>query len=58
MNDTLLLLDDNKFKFQIIVKSYPANMRRWSNIGLRRWHNSKPTLGQRLMFAGWVLGKY
>ena len=37
---------------------YPANMRRWLNVGLllahrlRRWPNSKPTLGQRLMFAG------
>ena len=36
----------------------PANMRRWPNVGLplahrlRRWLNSKPTLGQRLMFAG------
>ena len=37
---------------------FPANMRRWPNVGLllahrlRRWPNSKPTLGQRLMFAG------
>ena len=36
----------------------PANMRRWPNVGLplahrlRRLPNSKPTLGQRLMFAG------
>ena len=33
-------------------------MRRWLNVGLplcqhrRRWANSKPTSGQRLMFAG------
>ena len=33
-------------------------MRSWSNVGLlvgqrrRRWANSKPMLGQRLMFAG------
>ena len=38
--------------------SYPAKMRRWPNIGSlvgqrrRRWANSKPPLGQRLMFAG------
>ena len=37
---------------------YPANMRSWDNAGLllgqlrRWWANSKPTLGQRLMFAG------
>ena len=36
---------------------YPANMSRWPNVGLllgqrrRRWAGSKPTLGQRLMFA-------
>ena len=36
----------------------PANMRRYPNVGLllahrlRRWPNSKPTLGQRLMFGG------
>ena len=36
----------------------PANMRRWPNVGLllahrlRRWPYSKPTLGQRVMFAG------
>ena len=36
----------------------PANMRRWPNVGfllahrLRRWPNRKPTLAQRLMFAG------
>ena len=35
------------------------NMRRWPNIGLllahrlRRWANSKPALGQRLMVAGY-----
>ena len=35
-----------------------VNMRRWTNVGLllahrlRRWPNSKPMLGQRLMFAG------
>ena len=35
-------------------------LRRWPNVGLllahrlRRWPNSKPTLGQRLMFAGLV----
>ena len=35
-----------------------ANMRHWPNVDLllahrlRRWPNSKPTLGQRLMFAG------
>ena len=40
---------------------YPANMRRWPNFGLllahrlRRWSNSKPTLGQRLMFAGYTV---
>ena len=39
---------------------YPANMRRWPNVGLqlgqrrRRWANCKPTLGQRLMFAGYT----
>ena len=33
-------------------------MRRWPNVGLllthrpRRWPNSKPTMGQRFMFAG------
>ena len=38
--------------------SFLANMRRWPNVGLllayrlRRWPNRKPTLGQRLMFAG------
>ena len=37
---------------------FPAYTRRWPNVGLllgqrrRRWANSKPTLGQRLMFAG------
>ena len=36
----------------------PENMRRWSSIGLllnhrlRRWPNSKPTLGQSLMISG------
>ena len=36
-------------------------MRRWPNIGLllihrlRRWPNGKPTLGQRLKFAGIVV---
>ena len=40
------------------VDRYPANMRFWLNVGLllvhrlRRWPNSKPTLGQRLIFAG------
>ena len=40
----------------------PANMIRWPNVGLllgqrrRRWPYSKPTLGQRLMFAGIVWG--
>ena len=40
----------------------PANMRRWPTVGLllthrlRRWPNGKPTLGQRLMFAGISLG--
>ena len=35
-----------------------ANMKHWSNVGLllrqrrRQKANSKPTLGQRLMFAG------
>ena len=39
---------------------YPANMRCWLNAGLllahrlRRWTNSKPTLGQRLIFAGYT----
>ena len=39
---------------------YPANMRRWPNIGLllahrlRSWPNSKSALSQRLMFAGYV----
>ena len=48
--------------FSIIVMVYradkfPANMRRWANVVLllgqrrRRWAISKPTLGQRLMFA-------
>ena len=37
--------------------TYPANMRRWANVGSllghrrRRWPNSKPTLGQRLIFC-------
>ena len=36
----------------------PVNTRRWSNVGLmlahrlRRWSNIKPTLLQRLVFAG------
>ena len=36
----------------------PANMRRWPNVDLllghrrRRWANSKPALGQRLVFVG------
>ena len=35
-------------------------MRRWPDVGLllgqrrRRWANSKPTVGQRLMFAGYT----
>ena len=39
---------------------YPANMRRWPNVGLLlahrlgSWPNSKPALSQRLMFAGYV----
>ena len=39
---------------------YPANMRRWPNIGLlfshrlRSWPNSKSALSPRLMFAGYV----
>ena len=42
----------------IFITLTPANMRRWPNVGLllvqrrRRWANSKPTLGQRLIFAG------
>ena len=41
-----------------ILKRNPTNIRRWLNFGLlfgqrrRRWANSKPTLGQLLMFAG------
>ena len=44
----------------IIFRNIPANMRHWPNVGLllgqrrRRWANSNPTLGQRLMFAGIV----
>ena len=39
-------------------KPYPANTRRWTNVGLmlgqrrRRWANINPTLVQRLVFAG------
>ena len=39
---------------------YPANMRRWPNVGLLLVHrlrscpSSKPALSQRLMFAGYV----
>ena len=42
---------------QMGVGEGPANMERWPNIGfllahhLRRWPNSKSTLGQRLMCA-------
>ena len=41
-----------------LVIYIPANMGRWASVGLllgqrrRRWANSKPTLGQRLLFAG------
>ena len=41
----------------IVGIAHPANMRRWHNVclllahRLRRWPNSKPALGQRLMFA-------
>ena len=40
-------------------RSIPANWRSWPNVGLllgqcrRRWTNSKPTLYQRIMFAGY-----
>ena len=40
---------------------HPANTRRWTNVGLmlahrlRRWANIKPTLIQRLVFAGRAL---
>ena len=40
------------------VSSNPANTRRWGNVGFmlgqrrRRWANIKPTLAQRLVFAG------
>ena len=46
-----------------ILELFPANMRRWPNVGLllgqrrRRWANSKSTLGQRLMFAGKFISK-
>ena len=39
-------------------QGYPSKMRRWTNVGFmlgqrrRRWANIKPTLIQRLMFAG------
>ena len=47
--------------FRIVHVHFPANMRRWPNVGLllgqrrRRWANSKPTLGQRRMSAGFSL---
>ena len=49
-----------KFIFTLVSfeSEFPANMRRWPNVGLmlahrlRRWPNSKPTLVQRRMFAG------
>ena len=40
---------------------YPTSMRRWPTVGLllahrlRHWPNSKPTLGQRLVFAWYTL---
>ena len=40
------------------VSAYPANTKRWPNVGLtlahrlRRWPNISPTLGQGLVFAG------
>ena len=43
---------------------YPVNIRRRLNAGLllgqrrRRWTNSKPTLGRRLMFSGYSLQLY
>ena len=43
------------------VRQYPANMRRWHNVGLllgqrrRRWANSTPTISQRPMFAGYAM---
>ena len=46
------------------VEADPANMRRWPNVCLlldrrrKRWANSEPTLGQRLMFAGDVLDQW
>ena len=42
-----------------LKSTFPANMRRWPNVGLlfdkrrRRWANSKRMLGQRLVFAGY-----
>ena len=46
--------------FTFWVWLYAANMRRYPNVGLllahrpRRWPNSKPTLGQHLIFAGFT----
>ena len=43
----------------VLGKRYPANTKRWSNVGLmlgqrrRRLANFNPTLGQRIMFAGY-----
>ena len=45
----------------IVSINFSANMRRGANVGLllgqrrRRWAGSKPTLAQRLMFAGLLL---
>ena len=42
-----------------MISHYQVNMRRWPNVGLllghrrRRWANSEPTVGQRLMFTGY-----
>ena len=54
---------DGNGMLKAVIFDHPANMRRCPNVGLllgqrrRRWANSKPALGQRLMFAGHLLGK-
>ena len=43
------------------VHPYPANTTRWPNVGLmlgqrcRQWANISSTLGQRVMFAGYLM---
>ena len=50
---------NNYYTDNVVNNTYHlANITRWPNVGLlfgqrrRRWVNYKPTLGQRLMFAG------